>query len=57
MTIPHIFPAFSFAGTLAAQTCIPMSDPQVGMYAKNANFRHETATFDFAIASGVILRA
>ena len=51
MTIPHIFLALSFAGTLAAQTFIQMSDPQFGMYTQNANFQLETANFDFAIAS------
>ena len=28
-----------------------MSDPQFGMYAKNANFTQETANFEFAIAN------
>jgi len=30
MTIPHIFLALSFAGMLAAQTFIQMSDPDLG---------------------------
>ena len=51
MTIRRIFLALSFAGTLAAQTFIQMSDPQFGMYTKNANFEHETANFEFAIAT------
>jgi hypothetical protein len=32
MTIRRIFLALCFAGTLAAQTFIQMSDPQFGMY-------------------------
>ena len=36
MTIRRILLALSFAGTLAAQTFIQMSDPQFGMYTKNA---------------------
>jgi predicted phosphodiesterase len=39
------------AGTLAAQTFIQMSDPQFGMYTKDADFAHETANFEFAIAT------
>jgi len=41
----------SALGTLGAQTFIQMSDPQFGMYAKNASFAHETANFEFAIAT------
>jgi 3',5'-cyclic AMP phosphodiesterase CpdA len=51
MTIPRLFLAFAFAGTLAAQTFIQMSDPQFGMYTKDADFAHETANFEFAIAT------
>ncbi len=39
------------AGALAAQTFIQMSDPQFGMYSKNHGFEHETANFEFAIAT------
>ncbi len=35
----------------AAQTFIQMSDTQFGMYAKDAEFVHETANFEFAIAT------
>jgi hypothetical protein len=38
MTIRRILLALSFAGALAAQTFIQMSDPQHGMYTKNAGF-------------------
>ncbi len=38
MTIRRILLTLSFAGTLAPQTFIQMSDPQFGMYTKNANF-------------------
>jgi 3',5'-cyclic AMP phosphodiesterase CpdA len=51
MTIRRIFLALSFAGTLAAQTFLHLSDPQFGMYAKNASFEHETVNFEFAIAT------
>ena len=51
MTIRRIFLALCLAGTFAAQTFIQMSDPQFGMYTKNANFEHETVNFEFAIAS------
>ena len=30
---------------------IQLSDPQFGMYAQNADFQHETANFEFAIAT------
>src|ERR1035438_2281416 len=43
--------ALAFAATLAAQTFIQMSDPQFGMYAENKGFAHETANFEFAIAT------
>jgi len=32
-------------------TFILMSDPQFGMFAQNRNFEHETANFEFAIAT------
>ena len=41
----------SLAGALAAQTFIQMSDPQFGMYTKDADFAHETANFEFAVAA------
>ena len=41
----------ALAAPLAAQTFIQMSDPQFGMYSKNENFTHETANFEFAIAT------
>src|SRR6266404_3591877 len=40
-----------FAATLGAQTFIQMSDPQFGMYTKDASFEHETLNFEFAIAT------
>lgn len=39
------------AGTLCSQSFIQMSDPQFGMFLKDAAFPHETANFDFAIAT------
>src|SRR5689334_18996102 len=39
------------AGSLAAQNFIQMSDPQFGMYTKDQSFAHETANFEFAIAT------
>jgi len=36
---------------LHAQAFIQMSDPQFGMYTKDAGFAHETANFEFAIAT------
>jgi len=33
-----------------------MSDPQFGMYTKDAGFEQETANFDFAIATANSLR-
>src|SRR4051794_31901511 len=51
MTIRSIFLAVAFAGSLAAQTFLHFSDPQFGMYSKNANFQHETVNFEFAIAT------
>ena len=32
-------------------TFIVMSDPQFGMFTQNRNFEHETANFEFAIAT------
>jgi 3',5'-cyclic AMP phosphodiesterase CpdA len=51
MTIRRIAIALAFAGTLAAQTFIQMSDPQFGMYTSNGSFEHETANFEFAVAT------
>jgi len=51
MTIRPILLTLALAGTLGAQTFLQMSDPQFGMFSKNANFEHETANFDFAIAT------
>jgi serine/threonine-protein phosphatase CPPED1 len=56
MTIRRFSVALAFAGTLAAQTFIQMSDPQFGMYTKNAGFAQETANFEFAIATANRLR-
>jgi hypothetical protein len=38
---PILF-TFAFAATLAAQNFIQMSDPQFGMFTKDASFEHET---------------
>lgn len=43
--------ALAFAGALSSQNFIQMSDPQFGMFLKDAGYQHETANFDFAIAS------
>ena len=51
MTLSRLFLALALAGTLAAQTFIQMSDPQFGMYTKDADFAHETANLEFAIAA------
>jgi 3',5'-cyclic AMP phosphodiesterase CpdA len=51
MTIRRILIAIALAGPLAAQSFIQMSDPQFGMYEKNQGFAHETANFEFAIAT------
>ncbi|MBZ5621963.1 MAG: metallophosphoesterase [Acidobacteriia bacterium] len=51
MTIRRIALGLACAGALAAQTFIQMSDPQFGMYTKNQGFEHETANFEFAIAT------
>lgn len=42
MIIRRLLPALAFAGTLAAQTFIKMSDLQFGMYTKNEGVAHET---------------
>jgi 3',5'-cyclic AMP phosphodiesterase CpdA len=47
----RILLALAFAATLAAQTFIQMTDPQFGMYTENKGFAHETANFEFAIAT------
>ena len=47
---PILF-TFAFAATLAAQNLIQRSDPQVGMFTKDASFEHETVNFEFAIAT------
>ena len=47
----RLFLTLSLAGALAAQTFIQMSDPQFGMYTKDADFAHETANFEFAVAA------
>ena len=51
MTIPRTLLGLLLACPLAAQTFIQMSDPQFGMYANNRGFEHETANFEFAIAT------
>jgi hypothetical protein len=51
MIIRKCFTALFFAGALCAQTFIQMSDPQFGMFTKDADFVHETANFEFAIAA------
>src|SRR5258708_4425197 len=43
--------ALALSSALSAQTFIQMSDPQFGMYAKDASFEHETTNFEFAIAT------
>jgi 3',5'-cyclic AMP phosphodiesterase CpdA len=50
-TIAGLALALGLAGTPAAQTFIQMSDPQLGMYTKDADFAHETANFEFAVAA------
>ena len=51
MTIRGLLLLAAFTGALAAQSFIQMSDPQFGMFAKDENFVHETANFEFAIAT------
>jgi 3',5'-cyclic AMP phosphodiesterase CpdA len=40
-----------FALSLAGQTFVQMSDPQFGMFTRNASFEHETVNLEFAIAN------
>lgn len=40
-----------FGAMLPAQTFVQMTDPQFGMFTKNVGFAHETANFEFAIAT------
>jgi 3',5'-cyclic AMP phosphodiesterase CpdA len=42
---------FAFSAGLHAQSFIQMSDPQFGMFTKDVDFAHETANFEFAIAT------
>jgi hypothetical protein len=51
MTLRSIVCGLACAGALAAQTFIQMSDPQFGMFSKNQAFDHETANFEYAIAT------
>ena len=51
MMIRRLLPGLTCAGALAAQTLIQMSDPQFGMFTKNASSEHETVNVEFAIAS------
>lgn len=51
MTLKPLLMAAVLAGSLAAQSFIQMSDPQFGMYEKDNGFVHETANFEFAIAT------
>jgi predicted phosphodiesterase len=51
MMLRLVLPAFLVAGSLTAQTFIQMSDPQFGMYTKDADFKHETANLEFAVAA------
>jgi 3',5'-cyclic AMP phosphodiesterase CpdA len=48
--------ALAASASLGAQTFIQMSDPQFGMYTKDADFVHETANFEFAIAAANRIR-
>jgi len=51
MTMRRLILALACASALAGQTFIQMSDPQFGMFTKNAGFEHETVNLEFAIAS------
>jgi predicted MPP superfamily phosphohydrolase len=51
MTLGRFLIPLAFAGSLAAQTFLQMSDPQFGMYSKDHDFDHETANFEFAVAT------
>jgi hypothetical protein len=48
---PHDSLAFAAAASIGAQTFIQMSDPQFGMFAKDVEFAHENANFEFAVAA------
>jgi hypothetical protein len=47
---PVLF-TFAFAATLAAHNFNQMSDPQFGMFTKDASFEHEPVNFEFTIAT------
>lgn len=49
--LKRILLALLFAGSLAAQTFLHLSDPQFGFYTNNKGFEQETANFEFAIAT------
>jgi serine/threonine-protein phosphatase CPPED1 len=51
MTLRPMLLTLAASAWLGAQTFIQMSDPQFGMYTKDADFVHETANFEFAIAA------
>jgi predicted MPP superfamily phosphohydrolase len=51
MLLRRLLLTLSVVGALAAQTFVQMSDPQFGMYTKDADFAHETANFEFAVAA------
>jgi len=51
MMLRRLILAFALAGALSAQTFIQMSDPQFGMFTKDADFAHETANLEFAVAA------
>ena len=47
----RILLGLALAATLAAQTFIQMTDPQFGMFTQDKGFEHETANFEFAVAT------
>jgi hypothetical protein len=51
---PILF-TFAFAATLAAQNFIQMSDPQFGMFTKDASFEHETVNFGVRLGCGLVV--
>src|SRR5215468_7967715 len=52
MTIRVLLLAIGAVCASRAQTTfLQMSDPQFGMFTKDASFEHETANFEFAIAA------
>src|SRR5258706_4369971 len=51
MTLSRILIPFLASVSLGAQTFIQMSDPQFGMFSKDADYVHETANFEFAVAA------